>query len=172
MKPFSGLADRFDVVSVGIENVGSVVAGVVMFTDAGRAVIPASTCQSGGVKSVDIRPTSRRKRDVDRRNFSLPFVYPETRISTASEPVSRAAMRGSRWIDRDDQRKSQGGKRCVVEGSRSCPARYREFDVVQQVHRSSFSIEIDVGRVTITARKTSVHTWDAPPSANSSIPLT
>ena len=59
------MADRFDVVSVGVQDEGAVVAGMVVRTLTGRAVVGSSRCQGGLMEGVHLLGGVRTQGEVD-----------------------------------------------------------------------------------------------------------
>ena len=81
----SRVADRLDVVAVGIEHEGAVVVGVVVGPEARCAVVAAADGERGGMKPVDDGPVVGGERDVDALALRPAAAHPEERLAVRAE---------------------------------------------------------------------------------------
>src|SRR6267142_3550129 len=78
-KGYSPLADRLDVVAVGVEDEGGVVVRPVVVADSRGSVVPSPRVQRRLVKCVDAGAVGGGERQVQRRLVRPPLRYPERR---------------------------------------------------------------------------------------------
>ena len=119
------MANRFDVVAVGIEDKRPIVIRMVMLARPGQAVVLSTRGERGGVKRVHDLPVGGGECDVQ-RSVRLPHPYPEVRF--APDPESRAlvidAIFGTKLHDQliSERRQSRGVealRRRVVLGAQT-----------------------------------------------------
>ena len=82
------MIDRLDVVTVGIEDEGGVVAGVVVRALAGRAVIRAAGLERRAIELGDLLLAYRAKGQMDSRRLWLAGADPEVAAGIVAPPVS------------------------------------------------------------------------------------
>ena len=88
MSALGRVANRFDVMSVGIEHEGAVVMGVVMRTQPGAAVVAPAGSYGGSVERVDQGATGDAKSDVNRRPVRSAGCDPEIRLGGTPNPAT------------------------------------------------------------------------------------
>ena len=83
------MADGFDVVAVGIEDERTVIVGVIVRPNAGRAIVTAAGGERRRMESVDPLPAVTSKSDMHRRLVARRLMDPEGGIALqidAAEP--------------------------------------------------------------------------------------
>jgi len=107
------VADRLDVVPVGIEHVGGVVVRVVVRTETWRAVVAPSRLEGCGVERVDGGAVVAIERDV-RAADRIPPTDPEVETAIVREVRERTRL----FVDDPVAERTQYR---LVEGSRASP---------------------------------------------------
>lgn len=75
------MADGFDVVAVGIEDERTVIVGVIVRPNAGRAIVTAAGGERRPMESVDPLPAVTSKSDMHRRLVARRLMDPEGRVA-------------------------------------------------------------------------------------------
>ena len=79
------MANRFDIVAVGIAHESPVIIGMVMRPQAGRAIVFSSGAQRGMIESIDLGPRLRDKGHVHGARRRRAVANPEKRLSPGPE---------------------------------------------------------------------------------------
>ena len=103
----NGVVDGLDVVAVGVEHVGAVVAFVVLGSQPRRAVIMPSRFQSRGVETVHGHPAGSGEGDVEPGDGPLACVE--------NEPPALPASEGYEALMLELQAETQRSQSCLVE---------------------------------------------------------
>src|ERR1700730_13810630 len=79
------MADRLDVVTVRVEDESTVIARVIVSTDAGRAIVAAAGFQGRVIEGANLRAALGDERDVDVGRRIAPSGEPELRLAVLAE---------------------------------------------------------------------------------------
>jgi len=123
------VADRFDVVAVGIEYEGAVVVGVILRAQPRPAVVLAAGGDGGAIEGVDGGAVLGGDGDVNAAIEAALVADPEIGLSVGAEAGSDVSAAGL-W-DLHDERVAERRQRSLVESFRSFVVGYRNSDVVQ-----------------------------------------
>ena len=123
------VADRLDVVSVGVEDEGAVIVGVIVGPEAGRAVVPSSRGERGAVKRLDLGARFCGEGDMRPAFRPLPRPDPEEGPVRAETGVRLGAGLGRR--DLHDEAEPERLQRGLIERFRAVHVGDREPDMVE-----------------------------------------
>src|SRR5450755_3415827 len=79
------VADRLDVVPIGVQNKGAIVVGMVLRARSRSSVVPAACSHRRPIERVDLCARFGAKRDVDGRHVRLALTDPEVRLGRDAE---------------------------------------------------------------------------------------
>ena len=79
------MADRFDVVAVGVQHKSAIVVGMILRSRSRRAVVAAARGPRRLVESIDLRPRLGAKSNVYGRHIRLSLPDPEVRFGRNAE---------------------------------------------------------------------------------------
>src|ERR671910_1838410 len=118
----NSVLDRLDVVAVGVEHVGAVVAFVVLGSQPRRAVIAPSCLQRGGVETVHGLPAGSGESDMEPGDGPLACVD--------DEPPALPASEGYQALVLELQAEAQGSQGRLVEPPAGQQIPHPQGDVV------------------------------------------
>ena len=127
------VADRFDVVAVGVEDERAVVGRVVVLADAGRAVVGAAGRERGRVEGVDRLAVVAGERDVRAGAVRLALRDPELVLALGAERGGLPLLEGHRLLEPE---RLEG---LPVEGPAALEVAHVDADMVEHLFLSSRS---------------------------------
>src|SRR5688500_15039041 len=130
------MANRLDVVSVGIEHEGTVIGGMVVRSDAGCPVIGAAGSEGRRMESIDGRAAIGHEGDMDWRSGGSCRREPKRGLAVpfeAGAPVASGLLLADFHHDRDSER-----RQCpLIKAQGAAIIAYAEPDMIDDVHRPS-----------------------------------
>src|SRR5579863_5293117 len=149
---FSGVlpvfVDELEAVAVGIENVGGVVARIVVEPDAGRAIVDGSGRDCGGVGGVDLFPARSYKAEVRGAAIRHAFLEPQVEAPVGAEAFEvRMAGRSIPAVVIEAIADAERSQSRLVKRDRALYITHCEKDVIQ--HGGPFVGQMAKGRTRI-----------------------
>jgi hypothetical protein len=143
------VADRLDIVSVGIVDEGGVVIGMIVRADAGRAVVATAGGKRGAMKRIHRSAVLGEKGDMKRFAESAFATDPEIRITVCAEARRGRVMVG--LTDFSQQHIVERRQRGTIKGLGTLVVGYRKADVIdhrrcrgQTCRSTSFSLRLAI----------------------------
>ena len=126
------MANRFDIVAIEVDDEGAIVVGVIVRSQARRAIVAPSGRERGAIKRVGVGSGACGEGDVSAALRSVARPDPEKRLSRRAKPGVRlcAGLRRGKFIKQGD---SEWGKRADVESLGAFDVRDGQSDVIQHV---------------------------------------
>src|SRR5690606_36781006 len=128
------MADRLDVVAVGLEDEGGIVVRVVVGPQARAAVVLADGRKRGGVQGVDLGAGFRLETDVQAAAV-VAVADPEERLGVVEAGDSAAVV-----VVLHHHAQAERGQRGFVEGTRARVVGAGESEMVDAAHGVSFGL--------------------------------
>lgn len=130
------LENRFEPVSVRVDDEGGIVGRAVVQPQAGRAIVDPTGGDGRLMEGIDGGPVRRRKRNVEAGTGcadAVALVFERELVAAAGRPVADGLVRFAGPDVRSDTNIAEGRQGCVIEGRRAGYVSDAKGKVVQHV---------------------------------------
>lgn len=126
------LADAFDIVAVRVQYEGGIVVRMIVVSNAGWAVIAATSGKGGCVKRIDSRPLGSRKPNMYRAVYRFTIMEPQSGVAIPAKAVMYCARAGLHRVLADNAFDAKRCQRGFVKAFGGVGICYGKFDVIQK----------------------------------------